>query len=146
MPPMTPTTMPTMTPVCEDELGVAAADVDAPVAAGAALTLDDWVSVWVSVAGAAVNACVPVAGAAVPAGTPLTLDNCVPGAGEVVDDGRASVADGDVPTVGVSTGAAWVLGAGVSVSDALGASLVDVLVVPGGGFPPGGVLATVYSM
>lgn len=138
--------MPTMTPVCEDELDVAAADADPAVPAGIALTLDDCVSVCVSVAGAAVDPCVPEVGAAVPAGAPLTLGDCVPGADEVVGGGRASVADVGVPVVGVPAGATLTLDAGLSVLVSTDASLVDVLVVPGGGFPPGGVLAIVYSM
>lgn len=132
--------MPTITPVCEDELGVAAADADAAVPAGATPTLDDCVSVCVSVAGAAVDACVPEVGAGVPAGAPLALGDCV-SVGKVVDAVRASVAD-----VGVPAGAALALGASASVLDALDASLVDVLVVLEGGFPPGGALARVYSM
>lgn len=135
-----------MTPVCEDELDVAEADADPAVPAGTALTLDDCVSVCVSVAGAAVDPRVSEVGAAVPAGAPLTLGDCVPGADEVVDGGRASVADAGVPTVGVPTEATLTLGADMSVLDSIDASLVDVVVVPGGGFPPGGVLAIVYSM
>lgn len=146
MPPRTPTTMPTMTPVCEDELDVAAADADPVVPARTALTLDDCVSVCVSVAGAAVDPRVPDVGAAVPAGAPLTFGDCVPGADEVVDGGRASVADVDAPKTGVPTEATLTLDAGMSVLDSIGASLVDVLVALGGGFPPGGALATVYSI